>query len=576
MMTLTEALRQIKRAPVDSQPFRAVLACGFTPLHLSTFLAAHLQRRLPSRAVDVICGLYGDLAGTLRKSAGKNPSAVAVALEWADLDPRLGYRNLGGWGPAEQDDIVRQVKARLGSLRRAIEEVAAAVPVVIAFPTLPLPPVFHTGSWQAGSAQARLNALVQELAAEFSAHASISIVSAQRLDLVSPAGERYDLQSDLFTGFPYKRAHASALGEALANLIAPPPPKKGLVTDLDDTLWSGIVGEVGPQGVHWDLENHAQIHGLYQQTLRALADEGVLIAIASKNDAATVERALARPDMILSPEKIFPVEVHWHAKSGSVARILKAWNIGAGDVVFVDDSPLELAEVEQAFPGIHCLRFRPGDYASAEAFLTGLRDLFARKRISGEDTLRRESLRSASEFQSQIAQNDASQEFLRELNGSIAVNTDAAEDPRSLELVNKTNQFNLNGQRFDPVEWRSLAASPDAFVWSVAYQDKFGSLGKIAVLAGKVRERKVFLESWVMSCRAFARGIENHCLALLYERTGAGEIVFCFRATDRNGPLQDFLSRLLGRAPEPAARLERREFEQRDLPLYHKIQWSQS
>src|SRR5579885_2890600 len=178
MMTLTEALRQIKRAPVDSQPFRAVLACGFTPLHLSTFLAAHLQRRLPSRAVDVICGLYGDLAGTLRKSAGKNPSAVAVALEWADLDPRWGYRNLGGWGPAEQDDIVRQVKARLGSLRRVIEEVADAVPVAAAFPSLPLPPVFHTGSRQAGRAQARLNALAQQAACELSAPASISLASA--------------------------------------------------------------------------------------------------------------------------------------------------------------------------------------------------------------------------------------------------------------------------------------------------------------------------------------------------------------------------------------------------------------
>src|SRR5579875_1763808 len=576
MMTLTEALRERKRAPVDAEPFRVILACGFTPLHLSTFLAAHLQRRLPSRPVEVTCGLYGDLPGTLRESAAKNPGAVAVALEWADLDPRLGYRNLGGWGPAEQDDIVRQVESRLGSLRRVIEEVADAVPVAAAFPSLPLPPVFHTGSRQAGRAQARLNALAQQAACELSAHASISIASAQHLDLVSPPAERYDLQSDLFTGFPYKRAHASALGEALASLIAPAPPKKGLITDLDDTLWSGIVGEAGPEGVHWDLEHHAQIHGLYQQTLRALADEGVLIAVASKNDAAVVQRALARPDMILSPEKIFPLEVHWQAKSGSVARILKAWNIGAGDVVFVDDSPLELAEVERAFPGIHCLRFRPGDYASAEAFLTGLRDLFARKRISDEDALRRESLRSASEFQSRMAQQDAPEEFLRELNGSIAVNAQAAGDPRSLELVNKTNQFNLNGRRFDAAEWRALAASPGAFVWNAAYQDKFGSLGKIAVLAGKVREGKVLLESWVMSCRAFARGIENHCLALLYERTGAEEIIFCFRATDRNGPLQDFLARLLGRAPEAGARLERREFELRDLPLYHQVQWRES
>ncbi len=92
------------------------------------------------------------------------------------------------------------------------------------------------------------------------------------------------------TGFPYSLPHAEVLGRALAGLLNPPKPKKGLITDLDDTLWAGLIGEVGHDQVSWDLASHTQFHGLYQQMLGALADQGVLIAIASKNTAESRKR----------------------------------------------------------------------------------------------------------------------------------------------------------------------------------------------------------------------------------------------------------------------------------------------
>ena len=169
--------------------------------------------------------------------------------------------------------------------------------------------------------------------------------------------QRLDLKSDLAAGLPYSLAHADALAAALAQLLARETPKKGLITDLDDTLWNGIVGEVGPQGVNWDLASHQQIHGLYQKLLASFSEEGVLVAIASKNDPRVVEEALDREDMILKRRHVFPSEVHWKAKSGSVERILRTWNVGADSVVFVDDSPMELAEVAAAHPGIECILF---------------------------------------------------------------------------------------------------------------------------------------------------------------------------------------------------------------------------
>ena len=161
---------------------------------------------------------------------------------------------------------------------------------------------------------------------------------------------------------PYTTEHADKLASLLALALVPPAPKKGIISDLDDTLWDGIVGEAGADAVTWDLAGHAHMHGLYQKLLASLADSGTLIGVASKNDPAVVAKAFERKDLLLRPEQVFPIEVHWNAKSGSVARILEAWNIAADSVIFVDDSPMELAEVAAAHPGIECVLFPKNDH----------------------------------------------------------------------------------------------------------------------------------------------------------------------------------------------------------------------
>ena len=162
---------------------------------------------------------------------------------------------------------------------------------------------------------------------------------------------------ELLAGFPYTVSFADALAASLANVLYPPVPKKGLITDLDDTLWSGIVGEVGVEGVSWSQDRHTQVHGLYQQMLAHLAGCGVLLGVCSKNEISMVEAALARKDFFLNPESLFPVHANWGPKSASVAKVLKTWNIAADSVVFVDDNPMELDEVQRAHLRITCILF---------------------------------------------------------------------------------------------------------------------------------------------------------------------------------------------------------------------------
>jgi FkbH-like protein len=574
---LRDALTLVRAEPADpSDTLHVALVCGCTPLHLQTFLHAELRLRFPHRGIRIHPGTYGDALGSLRRLAGSAPEAVAVVLEWSDLDPRLGIRRLGGWRPADLPDIARTVRAQAGELLSACRALAGETAVALCLPTLGIAPAAHQPGWQLGEFEAELDAVLAAFALEAARIPGLRLVSARRLDLISPPAARFDPKSELAAGFPYRLEHASAVAELLAQLVGPPAPRKGLITDLDGTLWQGILGEVGVDGVAWDLERHAHAHALYQQLLAALAETGVLVAIASKNDPALVEEAFRRADCLLRRDQVFPAEVHWGAKSHSVARILKAWNIGPDAVVFVDDDPMQLAEVQAAHPGIEGLPF-PGDEAGVYALLQRLRDLFGRGVLTEEDRLRLESLRRTRARVSDEPEAPEAlpvgDEFLQE--ACARVRMDTAKEPldaRAFELLNKTNQFNLNGRRVTEGAWRAYLREPDTFLLVTSYGDKFGALGKIAVLGGRRADGRLRIDHWVMSCRAFSRRVEHQCLRFLFDRHGVEELAFDFEATPRNGPLRTFLQEISGAAPERDMILTRATFAARCPSLFHEVE----
>ncbi len=576
-MKLVEALEALEQNLQAQSPLLKVqLACGFTPLHLSTFLNAHLRIQFPEHHVEIAAGLFGDLAGNLERAQSADADAVAAVIEWQDLDPRLGVRALGGWAPRHLADINRNVRDQALRLGDLLEKISRSRTIAVALPTLPLPPVAFTPGWQAGAFESGIQEAAAELGARLAGSPGIRMASAQRLDRISPPPARFDVRSDLAAGFPYSLAHADALAGLLARIIRNPSPKKGLITDLDDTLWLGIVGDVGVENIAWDLDHHAQRHGLYQQMLASLAESGVLIAVASKNDQALVEEAFQRRGLVLPRERVFPVEVHWNAKSESVARILQAWNVGADSVVFVDDSALDLAEVKAAHPSIECLLFPRDDDKAAYQLLEDLRDLFGKQALSDEDAIRLDSIRAAHvAAESAPSGGSTPERFLQEAAGKLTLNFEKnSADSRALELINKTNQFNLNGKRHTEASWKRYLSDPDAFLAVASYEDRFGPLGKIAVIAGRRDGRRITVDQWVMSCRAFSRRIEHGCLLRLFEKFGADEAAFDFSPTPRNGPLQTFFAGLLGSTPERPFSLRREQANEKSPRVYLEIRES--
>ena len=190
-MKLIEALEILKRPVNETAPARRIfLACGFTPLHLQTFLTAQLRRLLPESGIAIQTGLFGDLCGNVERLAHDTKDSVCVVVEWSDLDPRLGLRTLGGWRPAQLPDILQSVRQTAARLKRGLAELATRTTLVVSLPTLPLPPLFSTRPDQAGPSESELQSIVASLATDLAQLPSIRSVNAALLGLISPLANR--------------------------------------------------------------------------------------------------------------------------------------------------------------------------------------------------------------------------------------------------------------------------------------------------------------------------------------------------------------------------------------------------
>jgi FkbH-like protein len=571
-MTLAEALGLVRKQKVGKRSWQIFLVCGIQPLHLIPMVEAHVLQRFPNDSVTVRTGLYGSLDATIGQAAESKADAAVMVVEWSDLDPRLGLRSSGGWALSVQSDILRTCREGFARLLHGLELLGARMPVALLPPSLSPELVGHTAAWQSSINELDLQKELATFLADAARIAAVSVGHPSFLARVSPEPSRADALMDLRAGFPYTLAHASAVANQAVKLLFPSSPKKGIITDLDETVWSGILGEVGPSGVSWGLAEHAQIHGLYQQMLGHLAEMGVLVGAASKNEPALVEEALRREDLLLPAKALFPVCANWGPKSASVAEILRIWNIDADSVVFVDDSPMELEEVRAAFPSVTCLQFFPKRPAKVVELLQELRLLFGKGVVHKEDALRAASIRANSAMRAS-ADGSVGKAFLTGLQGCVTF--DCRKDPsnkRVPELINKTNQFNLNGIRLSEGDWLKQLRDDDSVVVAVSYEDRFGSLGTIGTLVGRRGSKELLVTSWVLSCRAFSRRIEDHMLDHLFEHHGVELLRLEFRPTERNEPLRKHLESLgLDLSHDAGLMLSREQLRAKTKDLPHLV-----
>ena len=333
------------------------------------------------------------------------------------------------------------------------------------------------------------------------------------------------------------------LADALVGTLA--PRCKLVVVDLDDTLWGGRVGDDGFDGIALDPAGEGRHFLRLQAFLKGLRDRGVVLAIASKNDPAAAQAVFAkRPEMLLRLDDFAALEIHWEPKSSSVQRILERLKLSTAGVVFLDDNPVERAEVKLRFPDITVPEL-PEDPAQRVRFLerTGLFD----HRVASAESRDRGRMYAQNQAREAAARDIGDyREFLRGLNMVIEGRALEAARERVVELIHKTNQFNLTTRRYN---WAELAAvSGDGFGRCYRLTDRFGDNGIISVVAvARDSADDARIDLWLMSCRVLGRKVEEAILADLVARArtlGARRLIGEYRPTAKNGLVRELYPRL--------------------------------
>lgn len=282
------------------------------------------------------------------------------------------------------------------------------------------------------------------------------------------------------------------------------PRLKAVVTDLDLTLYEGVLGEDGPEDLVLS-EGHRRL----QQQLAELSQSGLFIGVVSKNEPDDAYSLFeAREDFPLRPEAVTAWAVSWNPKPQGMVSILERLRVGPDAVLYIDDNVGELAAMAQAFPTMRLLHADPGAHDAARA-LDRFPGLFART-VSEEDRLRARDLTSTAFRETIAAQAPDKASYLRMLDVRIDLGMDPVDQrPRLADLCRKTNQFNLALKRLDESEVASRLERPDAAVAAGWLSDKLADAGLIAAIYGVRTDEAVEIDELCLSCRSLGRGIED-------------------------------------------------------------------
>lgn len=353
----------------------------------------------------------------------------------------------------------------------------------------------------------------------------------------------FDAHTDAAGHMPFTPECYAAIGTYLARKIHSwqMPPFKVIALDCDNTLWKGICGEVGVDGVIVDQDCLD-----LQRFLLKKYDEGFLLALCSKNNPDDVWNVFDHhPEMILRREKIVAHRINWQPKSTNLGALAEELNVGADSIIFIDDSPFELEEVAAGRPEVLGLCL-PEEAGGFKDFLNHIW-AFDRFKITREDKKRNDMYRAEQQRQEDRSTSAARDDFYQSLDIQITIAPVTVETlERSVQLLQRTNQFNLNGIRLTAAQLRTRMETEGALNWTIEVKDRFGEYGLVGLVLAEVQQCKLIIEAFLLSCRVLGRGVEDAILTELQQychASGLSTIEAHFRQTERNSPFSQFLAK---------------------------------
>lgn len=472
------------------------------------------------------------------------PRVVILALNTASAAPQL-------WAPADDAEAALRSTAdetaeRLASLVRAFRANSGAD---LIFHLLDAPDLTTRGD--------------AEMKAAFGQRAAIASVNERLCSLARSTPGVYPLDYDALVArhgrrewfdegkweqfrLPATAPNLRHIADEWLRFIQPAigAVAKAVVVDLDGTLWRGILGEDGVAKLRMGAEPPGTPYRAVQRALLALRSRGVVLAVCSKNDEADAMDVIAKhPDMLLRPEHFAALRINWESKSENLRSIAAELNIGLDAIAFVDDHPVERAEVRAMLPQVKVIGLpaEPAKYARVILESPFLQRLGV---ASAEDLQRTRFYRQQAERAKMLASVGSKEEFLRSL-GQVA-EIAAANDltlARVAQLTQKTNQFNLTTRRYAEADIARFVADPEASVVTIKVRDRLGDNGIVGAAIARDAGDACEVDTFLLSCRVIGRGIETAFIAYIADQArarGKSRLVGMFCPTAKNEPAKHF------------------------------------
>lgn len=448
--------------------------------------------------------------------------------------------------PGERAGFADEVAERLAGLW---DTLAGRCPALVLQSTYVLPYERQFGNFDHKVAES-LYAVVAALNARLTAlarqrpHVLINDVEA----LASYVGRRHWCDERMWTLYKAFCAfdHLPLVAQNIADIVLASLGHvvKCLVLDLDNTLWGGVVGDDGLEGIAIGPYGDGEPYHRLQFYLRELKRRGIILAVCSKNDHATaLEPFRSHPEMVLREEDLAVFVANWNPKPDNIRLIRETLNIGFDSMVFVDDNPFERNLVRAELPGVIVPEL-PEDASDYVRVLAEL-NLFEATSFSEEDRRRADLYRANAERQRLESEATDIGAYLRSLDMRITfARFDEFHLTRIVQLLQRSNQFNLTTRRYNLAECRAMMADEATWVpWYAKLTDRFGDNGLISVVILKRQADALLIDAWLMSCRVLGRGVEAFAMNRVVEWArahGYRTVIGHYLPTAKNGMVKEF------------------------------------
>lgn len=525
-------------------PIRLAILASSTVDHLAPAVrVAGLRRRM---LIDVRYGAFGqyrqdvlEQSSYLREFA---PQAVLFSLTAREMITGIPVTATA----AEVDNAIGTFVAELRLLWRRARDISSADIIQQTFLNI-AEPLFGSYDCFVPAAPSRIVRRLNDQLCEAAAQDGVMLLDIARASERDGINGWFDPARWLQGKLEIAPPAAPLYGDMLVRILAAQRglSKKCLVLDLDNTLWGGVIGDDGLDGiVLGEGSAVGEAHLALQRYAKQLKERGVVLAVCSKNDAAVAEAAFRdHPEMFLRRSDIAAFLANWDDKTENLKAVAARLNIGLDSLVFLDDNPVERARVRQSLPMVAVPEL-PEDVAQYVCCIADA-GYFEAVAFTPEDRDRTRQYLQNSEREALLGEAQDMDEFLRSLKMSVVFGPFTAIDhTRIVQLINKTNQFNTTTRRYTSEEITYLTNRADALTLQFRFIDRIGDNGLISAMILRPTHNcsdTLEIENWVMSCRVFGRQLEFEAMNIAVEaarKRGVRTLVADYIATPRNNVIR--------------------------------------